>query len=416
MNKKDLLPIYNENHNNKYDYSLVPNIIKNKDKIKIICPEHGIFEQRVDSHKISGCPTCSNKKFTTSKFIDKAKTIFPYYDYSLVDYINAKIKVKIICPEHGEFEKIPDDMLYSKQGCPYCNNKKTSNNMFIEKSKILFGENKYDYSLVNFVNNNSKIKLICPEHGEFETLPNNHLSGKDGCPKCNGRYITTDDFIKKAKEIHIDKYDYSLVKYINNHTKVKIICPKHGIFEQKPSDHNLGCGCPNCQIYILDDFIKDAIKKHNNKYDYSLVDYINSQTKVKIICPKHGTFEQTPNNHKLGCGCPYCNESKGENKISKILDENNIDYNRQHKFDDCKNKKRLPFDFYLSKLNMCIEYDGKQHFEPISYWGGDAAFEKIKINDNIKNIYCKNNDIKLLRISYKENEDISNILLKILNT
>lgn len=351
MNKNELIISYEKVHNNKYDYSLIPNIVKNKDKVKIICPEHGEFEQRVDSHKKSGCPMCKRKQLTTKTFIERSKKIFSEYDYSLVEYINSKIKVKIICPEHGEFEKIPEAILYKHEGCPYCNNRKTTIDMFIAKSKQIYGINKYNYNLVEYKNNYTKIKLICPKHGIFETLPNNHLSGKDGCPKCNGRYVTTEDFINKAKNIHRDKYDYDLVDYKNNRTKVKIIC-----------------------------------KKHNN------------------------IFKQAPSEHLSGNGCPLCNESKGENKIAIYLDDNNIVYNRQHKFDRCMNKRKLPFDFYLPEYKLCIEYDGIQHFESILYWGGDESFKKTKYNDNIKNEYCKNNNIKLIRISYKDKDNIKKIL------
>lgn len=159
------------------------------------------------------------------------------------------------------------------------------------------------------------------------------------------------------------------------------------------------------------EFIIKANLKHNNQYDYSLVNYIDVKSLVVIICPSHGIFEQKPDNHLSGNGCPFCNESKGEIKISRILDKLNINYIRQKTFEGCIGKKRkLPFDFYLPEKNLIIEYDGKQHFEIIEVFGGNNAFNETQLNDKIKNNYLLKNGIKLLRISYKNFNDIENIV------
>jgi ribosomal protein L37AE/L43A len=116
-----------------------------------------------------------------------------------------------------------------------------------------------------------------------------------------------DNFIKLCSNIHNNKYDYSLVNYTGNKNKVKIICPHHGVFEQSPNHHKNKRGCPSCANKHADKTFKvDSNKIHKNMYDYSLVNYINSHTKVKIICPYHGEFLQTPNSHKSGSGCPIC--------------------------------------------------------------------------------------------------------------
>jgi len=275
---------------------------------------------------------------------------------------------------------------------------------------------KYDYSLVEYKYTKDKVKIICPIHGIFEQSLNSHKTS--GCPECASIKLTNESFIQKSKNIHGDKYDYSLVDYKNAKTKVKILCKDHNIiFEQTPDNHLYGnCSCPYCsnKKWTNEMFINMSKEIHGDKYDYSLVDYKNNTTKVKIICKKHNIiFEQRPLNHiHKKQGCPICNDSKGEKEISILLDKKNIIHIRQKKFDDCKNKQYLPFDFYLPEHNMCIEYDGRQHFEPVYDFGGLDQFEKTKINDNIKNEYCKNNNIKLLRISYKEN--IVNILNNIL--
>ena len=188
-------------------------------------------------------------KITNEIFIEKATQIHGgEYDYSKVEYINAHTKVCIICPEHGEFWQRPDSHLKGS-GCPKCKNTKIRNALmlskkeFVEKANYIH-HNKYDYSKVNYVNGITKVCIICPEHGEFWQLPTNHLRGK-GCPQCNGGIkYDTEAFIQKANIIHNNKYDYSQTRYVNSHCKVTIICKEHGIFEQRASAHLLGQGCP----------------------------------------------------------------------------------------------------------------------------------------------------------------------------
>ena len=225
------------------------------------------------------------------------------------------------------------------------------------------------------------------------------------------RKISKKNFIEQSKYIHNNIFDYSLVEYINNTTKIKIICTKHGVFQQIPKAHKNGQGCPTCalesksikQRKSKSYFVGKSKKIHGETYDYSLVDYINNKTNVIIICGKHGKFEQIPTHHYNGSGCPICKESKGEKEIRNYLIENGVKYIPQYKFDDCRNIKPLPFDFYLPELNMCIEYDGVQHFKVKSLFGGESGLKSRQINDNIKTKYCEYNGISLLRIRYNEN-------------
>ena len=279
---------------------------------------------------------------------------------------------------------------------------------FIERSKNIHND-KYDYSLTDYIRSKTKIKIICPNHGIFEQRPNDHLSGY-GCPKCASNYkLNKDVFIKKSKIKHNNIYDYSMVNYINYETKVKIICPIHGVFEQTPHHHLNGIKCPNCshnKKIKLEEFINQCIKTHGYKYDYSLVKYKNSKkNKIEIICKKHGIFQQTPYEHKKGSGCPICNESKGERNIRFILDNKNIKYKYQKKFKDCKYKSILSFDFYLPEYNLCIEFDGEQHETPINIFGGIEGLKIRQKRDQIKNEYCQNNNIRLIRIKHDDNID-----------
>jgi hypothetical protein len=342
------------------------------------------------------------------KIIEKAREIHgDKYDYSKVEYKNNKIKIKILCSIHGEFEQTPNAHIDAKHGCPKCSlinrgiKRRNTTTKFIEEAKKIHGD-KYDYTLVNYEFNDKKVKIICSIHGIFNQEPISHLKGC-GCPICAGvGRNTTTKFIEEAKKIHGDKYDYTLVNYENVKTKIKIICRKHGIFSILSNNFLNGQGCARCagQNKTTEDFIEEAEKIHGNKYDYSLVNYEKSKNKVAIKCQKHGVFKQRANNHLNGIGCPICNESRGEGSIRKFLDEKNISFIRQYRFKDCKYKRSLPFDFYLPDFNTCIEYDGEQHFKPKHNWGGIQEYNMTVKKDNIKTDYCISNNLKLIRIPY----------------
>lgn len=295
--------------------------------------------------------------------------------------------------------------------------------------------NFYDYSQVVYVPGiNKKVKIICEIHGLFLQNPHNHLQDQ-GCPKCGTdrtknstiKFISKDDFIINAKKIHGDTYDYSKVdQIIYGSKKIKIICKRHGEFLQPTWNHLRGAICFKCSRELIgkslrkgqDQFIKDARLKHGNKYDYSKTVYVKNSEKVIIICKKHGEFLQTPmvhlqgNGNGIGCGCPECNNSHGINRIIRWLKNKNIKLKREKVFKECINIHPLRFDIYLPEKNTCIEYDGQQHFRPISIFGGEKVFKIIKKNDEIKNDYCKNNNIILIRISYKFFNSIEKILEK----
>ena len=358
-------------------------------------------------------------KYNTKIFIDKANKIHNNkYDYKLVDYIDSTSPINIICPIHGIFIQTPVGHLRGR-GCASCAGKNKTIEQFIgEANKI--HNNKYDYSKSNYINATTPIVIICPIHGKFKQKPFSHLSGC-GCSACGGnKKLSTNKFIDKANKIHNNKYDYSKVNYINSHKKVVIRCPIHGDFEQKPNNHLNGTNCPKCikiihlqqRTFSTNKFIDIANKIHNNKYNYSKSQYTKSRNRVNILCSLHGMFIQNAGSHLAGHGCPNCNESKGELKIKELLDKGKIKYIFQKTFDDCRNKnnKKLKFDFFLPNKNILIEYDGKQHYEPIEYFGGTISHEKLIEYDKIKNQYAKLNKIKLIRISYVEYENISKIL------
>ena len=245
--------------------------------------------------------------------------------------------------------------------------KKLTKEEFIKKAREKHGD-KYDYSNVDYKYNKTKVCIICPEHGEFWQAPHHHTKGQ-GCPKCKGEAtskrcrLSLSDFIKKSREKHGNKYNYDKVKYENNSTKVCIICHEHGIFYQTPHGHLKGQGCPKCGQIVRNDsnrlslsnFIKKANEKHNGKYDYSKVIYVNNYTKICIICPKHGEFLQTPSNHLSGQGCPKCKDDKTRERLI-LSKEGFIKKAREvYKEDFVKKANKIHHDKYnYSK----VEYDG----------------------------------------------------------
>lgn len=363
-----------------------------------------------------------NRQSSTSEFIEKSIKIHGNkFDYSKVEYIGSHIKVCIICPEHGEFYQPPTNHL-SGNGCPKCawkykrgKYRLTTLETFLTQAKGIHGD-KYDYSKVKWKNTYTSITIICPIHGEFTQVPQNHIRLKCGCRKC-GREIanskvnkyTTAYFLKHAKIIHGNKYDYSKSQCFNATDKVEIICPVHGKFKQSANQHLQGCDCPKCHFAQMakdramgkESFINKAKELFGEKYDYSKVEYINGQKKVCIICPIHGKFEVTPNNHlSKKSGCPICNESKLEREITSILNKQNVKHERLKRF---KWLGRQSLDIYLPEHNIAIECQGIQHFKPVDFAGkgekwAHKLFKENKYRDDIKLKKCFTNNIKMIYV------------------
>ena len=353
------------------------------------------------------------KNLTKEEFVKNAISVHgDKYDYSDSVYIDSRIKLNILCKMHGIFSQLPNSHL-NGSGCAICKGvNKLTKEQFINNAIIIHGD-KYDYSKVDYINNNTKVKILCKIHGEFNQTPHAHKSGQ-GCPKCLGTFnktLTKDEFINKAIIIHGDKYDYSKVDYINNNTKVKILCKIHGEFEQIPYNHLKSNGCKKCtgrHLCTKDEFISKSITIHGDRYDYSQVDYINNNIRVKILCKKHGLFEQTPLSHfNMRNGCPKCNNSKGETEIENYLKLNNIKYKPQFSFNDLVDKGELRFDFGIfenNNLKYLIEYNGVQHYENRKpFYRNEYEFLIAKKRDIMKIDYCNRNNIKLYIIKYDEN-------------
>lgn len=264
-------------------------------------------------------------RLTPTKFKKKAKEVHnDKYDYSMVEYIYAKDKILIVCPEHGLFEQSPSKHL-SGQGCPKCgakasaNSQRSSTAKFITQAQAIHGD-AYGYGNVCYVNNKTKVTITCDQHGDFKMTPSNHThkTNPQGCPTCGGRTPWNQElFVKEASSVHNHKYDYSKVVFKKLTTKVIIGCPEHRDFKQSPSHHlNRKQGCPKCsktQKGTKEKFVEKARKIHEDIYDYDKVEYKNNKSKVTITCRQHGYFEMTPGNHTHKTnpqGCPECSGRK----------------------------------------------------------------------------------------------------------
>ena len=485
LSQEQVIEQFIKKHGTKYDYSKV-NYINNNTKVEIICPEHGSFFQIPNNHKQGqGCPLCSGKqKYTILEILEKLNSVHNIeskkYSYDIPVYKSTNQKIKICClqnPDHGVFEQVISNHL-NGQGCPKCeydkrkinpNGKKTQEQTIEDFKKV--HSDKYDYSKVNYINNNTKVEIICPEHGSFFQIPNAHKSGR-GCPKCGGKEkLTIDEIINRAhlkhninnkpkyiyniqnyksindkiqiicpehgafeqsvlahlsgngcskcgdlsvskikrlpqsliikqfSNVHNNKYDYSKVQYTTTMDKVEIICPEHGSFFQKPNDHKNGVGCPECDItrkLTQEETILQFKKIHQDKYNYSKVNYINTKEKVQIICPDHGSFFQKPNNHKQGQGCPHCKSNKKEELLLDLFKEYNINYN----YNDREFIKPLEIDILIPDFKFGIEHNGLLwHSYGISNWSATDNYHLLNKNRHLeKTIKTEERDYQLFHI------------------
>ena len=444
MSKKRTLEEFVETarkiHANKYDYSKV-DYIANNTKVCVICPEHGEFWQRPKQHlRGEGCPKCSfrergnKRKKSVEDFIEEFnKKYSGKLKVNKSNYAGNEKEIQVVCIKHGPFYTTPLKLKINTICCPTClieERKKTNtydNEIFIKKAKEKYGD-KYLYDHLNYVNSRTKVIVTCREHGDFMVNPAVFLSNVSGekCPICRNICKEKGDkkkkeneknkdvikaetralemqekeekFKKKARNVHTDKYDYSKVHYINSNTKVCIICPEHGEFWQIPKNHLHGHGCPSCarenahqrNSFTTEQFIKTASTIHEDRYDYSKVEYKNNRTKVCIICPEHGEFWQTlamHNNERQGC--PNCAtlSSKPENEIVDFI-KSVYPYEiiqREHKI-----IAPQEIDIFLPGINVGIEFNGLR-------WHSEL-FNKDKNYHIKKTDKCKKKGISLLQI------------------
>jgi hypothetical protein len=401
-------------HGYRYDYSKVE-YVSSSSKVIIICGEqgHGEFLSTPHNHlRNHGCRLCANNYLSKLKtngldsFIARAKTIHgDKYDYSKFIYKNCKSIGIIICAIHGDFTQSAESH-YLGSGCPKCSSTKSHEQFkktteeFIKDAKKKHGD-LYEYSKVDYSSTNQPVIIICRIHGEFSQRPSSHIRG-GGCFHCgiikssNSKRYNTETYIESAKEKHGELYDYSKVEYLSNHSKIIIICKTHGEFLQTATQHLSGRGCTNCGIikssdskrYNTETYIESAKEKHGELYDYSKVEYLSSDSKIIIICKKHGEFLIIPNKHLQFAGCQLCAMKRINHSKCQIKWLDFISLYNQIQIQHAENEGEFKIpntkysaDGYCQETNTIYEFHG-------DYWHGNPKmFNPTDINTITKKTY-----------------------------
>ena len=367
LSKDDFIRRAQEVHGNKYNYDNVV-YVNNRTKVEIKCNTCGdVFFQAPCGHMLGqGCPNCAGvKKKTTESFLKELKSVHgDRYATDKVHYVNMVTPITLTCRKHGDFSEKPY-MLMNGHGCPICDQ--------------LEGKTWHD----------------------------------------NTKY-TKEDFVRISKENHKEVYDYTESVYVNCDSKIKIKCPNGHVFWQVATEHMHGTGCPFCngRGRTTEEFIEMFKRVHGDKYILDKTKYINSTTKVCVTCKEHGDFYALPSNLLKGQGCPKCYKHKGEERVEEYLKNKNIKYIPQYEFKNesalIKNKV-FRVDFYLPELNIIIEYNGGQHYFPVEMFGGEEKFKNQQNRDLALRAHCERHGVKLIEIPYTEFNNIEKILDKELN-
>ena len=307
--------------------------------------------------------------------------------------------------------------------------KRKTTKEFVSQSELVH-QNKYDYSKTEYINNKQKVKIFCKKHRcFFNQLPNDHLRGRTGCPECIKEKLSEANssdkniFIEKANKKYNYKYDYSYVDYKNDKTNIKIICPIHGMFEQTPKAHLYSkYGCPLCGDEQKINSEEEIINSLPNKEFFENIQKVSTHSAdwlITRICPKCGnkltkTIHYFKYDFKL-CDCEKPNDYLGEARIADWLSKNNIRFERRYHFPGLKDQKSLNYDFYLPDLKVLIEHQGEQHYKPKNFGGissevAEKNFILQQRHDELKREFAKDNGFSLLEISYKDFENIEKIL------
>lgn len=386
-----------------------------------VCPTHGEFQitpnalmNRVGCAKCGLIDRAAKRTMGFEEFLIKANNKHgSKYTYFVETYRNSQSKVTISCPIHGEFTQQANAHLRG-QGCPKCGDIRIgdlcrlSYNEFITRAKAIHG-NKYDLSKIEYRKQSSKITVICKEHGPFYPQAGNFISRASGCPECGKISVglktrkPSDYYMRKAIDVHGKKYTYLGIEYSDTKAYLKISCPEHGEFIQLAQDHIRGVGCQKCayNVYDQESFIKEAVLSHGNRYDYSQSIYTGALSKIKIICPEHGEFEQAPTYHvNAKQGCPRCGGTGPSNGQVEILEfvGGYIPATSEASLDD--SRRRL--DIYIPTLNLAIEYHGL-------IWHS-TAFSQDPTRDYKKHLWAKELGVRVIHIYQDEWQNCKEIV------
>lgn len=368
----------------KWNYDLVKKFVENEgynlisesytkieDKMIFKCDKGHIFEMKFNNFKNGNrcrkCRTLSRMKYSETE----VRRMLQYEGYELLSsYTSLVSPIMVKCP-NGHINQILFQSFENGHRCKNCSESE-KNPMFdnLKKSDLKFS--------------------------------------------CGNKKLTLEQAKERANTIGfliVDNYFNGIKSNVN------FKCDKGHIFNSRFDGVIRRKKCPVCsenKKTFSYKYVSDYIKSNGD----TLVSkqYTGINDKLEIKCNNGHLYKVSFHSFRhANTRCPICYQTKGENKIYNFLRKNEILNIQQHKFDDCKNIRPLPFDFYIPSFNICIEYDGIQHFEIVDYFGGFDGFVETKIRDTIKNEYCENNNIKLIRIPYWDFDNIEHILRKELN-
>lgn len=410
---------------------VIENYINSQTKIAHRCKIDGYIWNITPNNILQGegCPNCykinktsGKRRKTHEEYVIEVASVNPNIEV-IGKYINSKTKILHRCKNHNiEWKASPTNILRG-MGCYKCGIEKSStkrsklHELYIEE---LRKNNSSIIVLEKYINARTPILHKCLIDGyEWKAKPDNILSGT-GCPKCAGNIKRThDDYVKQVSIINPNIE--VIGKYVGAKKPILHLCKIHNVeWNVCPYDILQGSGCLQCRYENTrinktkshEQYIEEV--KTINPDICVIGTYVDLKTPILHKCSKDGYLWETKPSNILfnGCGCPQCHETSGERKVRQWLEKHNIAYIFQKTFDNCRDLRLLPFDFYLPDFDTVIEYDHKQHYEPIEHFGGQEAFELRIKHDNIKNEYCKNNGISLLRIPYFKNveEELNNFL------
>jgi hypothetical protein len=376
-----------------------------------------------------GCNKCAaaergkDQRMTLATFLkrasDKWSSKFEYKIAEFEDGLNTEIQVK--CPSHGYFTTSALAHIRGR-GCVACGDVPATNKEeFLSRANCVHGL-KYNYDRSIYIDSKTKIEIVCQKHGIFNQIPSQHLSGY-GCFRCGieqsiaSRKMSPTTFLERAVGVWARKFDYSRTQFVDSHSPITIICPKHGPFTQIPYVHLKGHDCPACgaetralsissaNTMTQEEFLAKAKQIHGDKYDYSSALYSGYHNPLSIGCRTHGIFSQKAGDHLAGSGCQKCRASRGEAAISATLDRLGLIQITQWIDHDLKVSRPLPFDHYIPDLRLVIEYDGQQHYGPVDFGGRNKerialVFKGIKQRDRLKTTWARGHGYHFIRIPY----------------
>lgn len=407
------------------DVEVIDRYIDIKTPILHLCKIHNIKWKILPSNALNGhgCPKCRIERITESNFkseeqyINELKEKNPHIT-SIEHYAGTKTPILHYCKKHNHYWNIAPCNALKGYGCPECSKEshkeKTalSHEEYLEKLSIVNPNiepiEKYDTARIPITHH-------CLIHDIYwKIAPSGALQGY-GCPKCRNEKIVLHNALTHDEYIEMLKVNNPNVipveKYINMKERIDHKCLKHDlIWNTSPASVLQGCGCPKCRS----EKISEKLSKTNDEYKKELYninpniipleEYKGCKVPILHRCLLHNVeWNIAPTDTLSGFGCPKCRETRGERQIRIWLEKDNVEYVFQKRFPDCKDERTLPFDFYIPKYNLCIEYDGLQHFVPVDWFGGEKGFETCQRHDKIKNEYCEKNGILLLRIPYFKN-------------